>query len=261
MMLSVSLTIASPIAYVSYYDSSSCKGNPYAILPVFQGDYTFQYINGGDCIQSLAGNLGSVYQTETDTFTGADSKNIYITVNGKNQTRAFGSCQSSTTYNGCSNMYTSSAPTLSSSGNTIKDAGFVGFLNYQPSCPDNSVTFRAPAFDGVNNFCIDTSQTTCVNELRGYVLPDSDSNRLCNNNIYAAYDSCFFDVTDSGSTINYGECTNSNTFDCEYVFNLDSGYYTSATCNGNGSSSSSASTLSTVSMFSLLLIFILFSFF
>ena len=240
VLLFLALSVnANHIAYLNYYDESSCDGAVLATIPIFPGSTGDTILcaipNTNDCVTSLSGILagsGSTCDLATYNDDGAqDDDEIFLVEDGETSVRFFGNCIQSATFGGCYLSYSDNMDpiTLDDDENTsiVDDDDLVGFISYHgdSSCT-STLEFRAPVPSGSAEFCVNSGATTCSGDLRGVTLPRSTSGLSCTTNSLTPIDECSFLETENSQQdeLNYGVCTQSSIFpNCRFEYSNNYG--------------------------------------
>ena len=229
---------SSNFAYIGFFSSADCSGDPQAVSPIFPGEAQIcPGIDETTCIGSLRGitqaeDCGDIRINEEL----ADGTGIRQTLlDGTISDVPYGFCVPSVLGNiaGCSFMFVpKSLPFELSGGDIPSDSRFISYLNYYSNSCENELQMRIPIFEGENTICFDSSGETCTDSLRGLSLPNDDPNRSCITRNWSV-DNC--DILEGSTLLEYGVCHNSNHFsDCDVI--LSQGLGPNEPCNGTSTS-------------------------
>merc|ERR1712137_1472831 len=243
VLLFAACVFANHFAYVAYYSSSRCRGDPQAVSPVYPGESRYCARTGGDiCLDALRGfTESSSFRLDCESGLYADGGSTvdFTDEDGNTQSFQYNDCNESDLFDGCSFEFIQGTGGVSiGSGDTVPTGNpdFVGFVNFfsDSNCGSNSVKFRAPIYEDEAQYCYDSTATTCSGAVRGFTLETDDVNRACQTNDIKFQDLCVFQETDSGVTsdVEFGTCYTSDTFlGCNVEFSSTNGL--SGDCNGN----------------------------
>lgn len=223
-VLLVTIVSANHFAYIGFFSSSNCNGDPYAVTPIYPGDAQFcPDTSGNSCLTRLRGltqsNCNNVVQYTNITggvrrTSGSSSTDI-----------SFGDCIPNSDF-GCSIMYTPLADPFEIDGTRdVSDTNnFVSFLNFFTSDCNEHLELRVPIFEGTSELCYESAGTTCTGVLRGFTLPNSGSVE-CPNSVWSLDDCDVTVVDNSREDYTFGTCENGSDYDFDgCTFTLSQGF-------------------------------------
>lgn len=267
-VLLVTFVSANHFAYIGFYSSSNCNGDPYAVTPIYPGDAQFcPDTSGNSCLTRLR---GITQNTCNNVVQYSNITNGVRRTSGSTSTDIqFGECIANSDF-GCSIKYTALAdPFVIQGTRDVSNTNeFVSFLNFFTTDCDEHLELRVPIFEGTSELCYENTATACTGALRGFTLPRSN-NVECPNSVWSIRNCDVTVVENSRSSYTFGTCEDDGDFvGCSWTLSQGDGLFvpcrgfsttsfTSVSTNdddetSNTSNSSSASTIIISSVVSLL---------